>query len=60
MVRFGRLSSWRSWDLLQVDSEIPESLPVDNRPTSNDCQVRERFMDLTVCITVTINVKGLL
>lgn len=41
MVRFGRLTSWRSWDLLQLDSEIPESPPPDAKPTTTaGCQVR--------------------
>lgn len=38
MVRFIRLTSWRSWDQLQVDSEIPESPPADEKP-SYDWQV---------------------
>lgn len=39
MVRFNRLTSWHSWDLLTI-SEIPESPPPDTSPTTSDCQVR--------------------
>lgn len=35
MVRFGRLSSWRSWDLLPM---VPENLP-NPRPPSTPCEV---------------------
>ena len=40
MVRFGRLTSWRSWDLLHVDSEIPESPSAETKATASGCQVR--------------------
>lgn len=36
MVRFVRLTSWRSWDLLNVDTEIPEP----PTPTLTESQVR--------------------
>lgn len=39
MVRFNRLSSWRSWDLLHVEC-IPESAPLQS-PTTTQCQVRQ-------------------
>ncbi|KAF7669498.1 hypothetical protein LDENG_00189480 [Lucifuga dentata] len=42
MVRFSRLSSWRSWDLLHVDSEIPEAPCPDSRPSDYQGQARRR------------------
>lgn len=36
MVRFVRLTSWRSWDLLNVHTEIPEP----PTPTLTESQVR--------------------
>lgn len=36
MVRFGRLTSWRSWDLLHM---VPENLP-DPQPPSTQNEVR--------------------
>lgn len=36
MVHFVRLTSWRSWDLLNVDTEIPEP----PTPTLTESQVR--------------------
>ncbi|XP_062871870.1 pleckstrin homology domain-containing family G member 5 isoform X1 [Trichomycterus rosablanca] len=38
MVRFGHLSSWRSWDLLNM---VPENLP-DTNQTSTQCQGQAR------------------
>ncbi|CAB1330035.1 unnamed protein product, partial [Coregonus sp. 'balchen'] len=40
MVRFNRLSSWRSWDLLHLEC-IPESAPLQS-PTSTECQGQAR------------------
>ena len=39
MVRFGRLTSWRSWDLLHVDPESAEE-PPHSPPTPTDDEVR--------------------
>ena len=40
MVRFGRLTTWRSWDLLHVDPGIAEEPP--HSPTmSTDYEVRQ-------------------
>lgn len=51
MVRFGRLSSWRSWDLLHVDSEIPESPPSDTKPALTNYQVR----GLLTCLCTSLS-----
>lgn len=41
MVRFGRLTSWRSWDLLHDDYEMQVSPPAaDTKPMATDSQVR--------------------
>lgn len=40
MVRFGRLTSWRSWDLLHDDLEMQVSPPPDTKPTATDSEVR--------------------
>lgn len=41
MVRFGHLTSWRSWDLLH-DYEMQVSPPADTKPMASDSQVRWR------------------
>lgn len=43
MVRFARLSSWHSWDLLHGDSDIPED---DVKAKLTDCEVRLLFTRL--------------
>lgn len=49
MVRF-RLTSWRSWDLLQVDSDFLASPPELNPMI--DCQVRLLQTDARDCAEV--------
>lgn len=44
MVRFVRLTSWRSWDLLNVDSGILE-FPAPELNLQTDCQVRRLRTD---------------
>lgn len=61
MVRFVRLTSWRSWDLLNVDTEIPEP----PTPTLTESQVRGLLIgqsaveDMSIFFTAFLCLKKL-